>query len=256
VVKPGADPQQIWLAYRGATVVRRNAAGQLEVTTPVGSLHDDKPYFNGSADAFVAKISDVQRPEQVILAPPADTNPVGTSHTVTATVLDSAAQPMPDVTVRFSVTGSVNTTGSCTTDADGQCDFTYAGPQLPGADLISAYADTDNDNVQDPDEPEGAATKAWVLPTSTPGHVTGGGHILAANLSDEIAFGFNARSTDRGFTGNCNVIDLSTEPKTHIKCVDVTALVQTPDAERWGDRYLLRECDGQRRVDNIPYRCR
>jgi len=43
VVHPGADPAQIRLAYRGASDVRLNAVGQLEVTTPVGSFTDDTP---------------------------------------------------------------------------------------------------------------------------------------------------------------------------------------------------------------------
>jgi hypothetical protein len=44
VVKPGADPNQIKLAYRGASAVRLNEAGQLELSTPAGSFSDDKPY--------------------------------------------------------------------------------------------------------------------------------------------------------------------------------------------------------------------
>ena len=43
IVKPGADPAQIRLAYRGASDVALNAAGQLEVTTPIGGFHDDTP---------------------------------------------------------------------------------------------------------------------------------------------------------------------------------------------------------------------
>jgi len=44
IVKPGADPNQIQLAYRGATKVMLNITGQLEVSTPVGGFTDDKPY--------------------------------------------------------------------------------------------------------------------------------------------------------------------------------------------------------------------
>jgi len=44
VVKPGADPAQIRLAYRGATAVTLNEAGQLQVSTPAGGFHDDRPY--------------------------------------------------------------------------------------------------------------------------------------------------------------------------------------------------------------------
>jgi hypothetical protein len=43
VLKPGADPDKIRLAYRGATSVTLNEAGQLEVSTPVARLRDDRP---------------------------------------------------------------------------------------------------------------------------------------------------------------------------------------------------------------------
>jgi hypothetical protein len=43
VVRPGADPKQIQLAYRGATDVRLNPAGHLEVTSPLGGFADDAP---------------------------------------------------------------------------------------------------------------------------------------------------------------------------------------------------------------------
>ncbi len=44
LVKRGADPGQIRLAYRGASAVRVNGAGQLEIETPGGVLQDDRPY--------------------------------------------------------------------------------------------------------------------------------------------------------------------------------------------------------------------
>lgn len=44
VVRPGADPAQIQLAYRGVTGLRINGNGQLEILTPLGSLEDDRPY--------------------------------------------------------------------------------------------------------------------------------------------------------------------------------------------------------------------
>ena len=43
VVRPGADPAQIKLAYRGASGLRLNPAGQLEVETPVGGFEDERP---------------------------------------------------------------------------------------------------------------------------------------------------------------------------------------------------------------------
>jgi len=44
VVKPGADPNRIKLAYRGVKTVKLNEAGQLEVSTPAGGFQDDQPY--------------------------------------------------------------------------------------------------------------------------------------------------------------------------------------------------------------------
>lgn len=43
VVRPGADPSQIRLAYRGASGVRIDDAGRLEVTAPAGGFADDVP---------------------------------------------------------------------------------------------------------------------------------------------------------------------------------------------------------------------
>ena len=42
-VRPGADPAQIRLAYRGATEVSLDAGGRLQVRTPLGGFSDDPP---------------------------------------------------------------------------------------------------------------------------------------------------------------------------------------------------------------------
>jgi hypothetical protein len=139
-------------------------------------------------------------PATLTLDPPTDINPVDTKHTVTATVRDAFGNPTPGITVRFSVTGSVSASGSCTTDANGQCSFTYTGPPLPGADVITAFADTNNDGDQDPGEPSGAATKTWVLPITTPGcviKITNGGWIYAMN-GDRSSFGGVAMADAEG----------------------------------------------------------
>jgi len=44
VVKPGASPEQIRLAYRGVTELKMTSGGELEVTTPVASFRNEKPY--------------------------------------------------------------------------------------------------------------------------------------------------------------------------------------------------------------------
>src|SRR5690348_14991462 len=48
-------------------------------------------------------------PATLTLSPIAATNPVGTSHTATATVEDAGGNAVPNITVRFSVAGSTTT---------------------------------------------------------------------------------------------------------------------------------------------------
>jgi hypothetical protein len=43
IVRPGADPSAIRLAYTGATAVRLNKSGELEVETPLGGFRDERP---------------------------------------------------------------------------------------------------------------------------------------------------------------------------------------------------------------------
>jgi hypothetical protein len=132
------------------------------------------------------------------LEPASAINPVGTQHCVTATALNGVASPAPNVTVVFSVTGSVTTGGTGVTDANGEAEFCYTGPTFPGADDISAFADNNKNGTQDPKEPSDTADKTWVLPNSTPGcKITYGGHITAAN-GDPANFGGNAKAPNKG----------------------------------------------------------
>jgi hypothetical protein len=189
-------------------------------TIAVGAVGDD---IGANSDQGSVYVFADPVPASIALAPPSDTNVVGSTHTVTATVTDAGGNPLQDIIVRFSVSGSVTTSGTCTTGADGACSFSYTGPQLPGADSISAYADTDGDGLQDAGEPGAEATKAWVLPASTPGSVSGGGNIEVAG--NRIAFGFSARSGDNGIEGSCNVIDQVAD--VMVRCQDVTSFVIT-----------------------------
>jgi hypothetical protein len=113
------------------------------------------------ADTDTTKWAVPGAPATLTLAPSTATNPVATQHCVTATVSDAFGSAAVGTTVRFTVSGSVATTGSAVTDANGQALFCYAGPSQPGTDTISAFADTSNDGVQDPGEPGGTAAKTW-----------------------------------------------------------------------------------------------
>src|SRR5262249_51328528 len=84
------------------------------------------------------------------------------------------------------------------TNASGQATFCYTGPALPGADAITAYADTNTNNSKDTDEPSGTAAKTWVIPASTAGcKVTNGGRLPAGN-GDKAPLGGNAQAPTKG----------------------------------------------------------
>src|SRR4029450_2515669 len=128
------------------------------------------------------------------LDPIADTNPVGTTHVITATVEDALSAPVGGVNVIFMVSGANSASGACTTGTNGQCTFSYPGPNA-GTDVITAFADSNGNSSADLLEPFATATKMWTPPTSIPGFVTGGGQILDTVSSHLVTFGFNARSS-------------------------------------------------------------
>ena len=150
---------------------------------------------------------------------------------MTATVKDAFGNPTPGITVRFAVTGSVNTSGSATTDANGEATFCYQGPELPGTDVIRAFADTDNDTTQDPGEPAGAATKAWTPPITTPlceVTITKGGRITANN-GDKATFGGNAQSNAAGnVKGQQQYQDHGPVQPQKVKSIQILALTCNP----------------------------
>lgn len=167
-------------------------------------------------------------PATLVLSPKTDTNTVDAQHCVTATVKDEFGNATPGITVRFSVTGAVNTIGTGTTDANGQATFCYTGPALPGSDVITAYADTNNNAVQDPGEPSDTAAKTWVLPESTPGcKVTDGGRIWAAN-GDKATFGSVAKVSSAGMpSGAQQYRDHGPAVNLNVHSTEVLAVVCT-----------------------------
>ncbi len=101
--------------------------------------------------------------------PNSDTNPVGTSHSVTATT------PGPGVLVNFNIAAGPNSDDAeplgtasdfeCTTDAVAphQCVFSYEGTGGAGTDQIRVWSDEGaDDDVFQEGEPTDLVTKTWV----------------------------------------------------------------------------------------------
>jgi hypothetical protein len=118
----------------------------------------------GEAYILIAGSGIVSTAPNLSLTPPTATNPVGTSHTVTATVTNPDGSPAAGVHVDFVVTGAnAGATGvcnpaSCNTNAAGQVTFTYTGTN-PGDDTINASI-TVSGSTQ-----TATAAKTWTAPT-------------------------------------------------------------------------------------------
>jgi hypothetical protein len=175
-------------------------------------------------------------PSTLTLAPPTATNTVGAQHCVTATVEDAASNPVPGVTVRFSVPTNVAThaspsSGSATTDAAGQASFCFIAT-LPGVDDIHAFADTDNDGTEEAGEPFGDATKTWVLPTSTEFcevMIKDIGRIIANN-GDEAKFTGHAKvKADGTVQGQQKYEDLGPAQPFKVDSIEISATTCSSD---------------------------
>ena len=100
---------------------------------------------------------------------------LNTSQTVTATVRDDSGNPLSGQTVRFSVTGA-NPSGPVNrvTNSSGVAAYSYTGTTA-GTDTVTAFADTNHNNTQDPGEPGASTTISWLT------------YKLALSVSDSTA---------------------------------------------------------------------
>jgi choice-of-anchor A domain-containing protein len=128
----------------------------IAVTTQNPSNDDDIlfAYFHLSTAAILG--------EGIVLAPPSATNPVGTTHTVTATVADDVGAPVVGRTVTFLVVSGPNAgeTGTDDTDAQGKATFTYTGDGGEGIDTIRASFQDSQGGARTSND----ATKHWAFP--------------------------------------------------------------------------------------------
>jgi len=76
---------------------------------------------------------------ELTLTPLTDTNSIGTSHTLTAKLVDANGNPIPNETITFTVIDGphAGTTGTAVTDANGEATWSYTGTN-EGKDTIVA----------------------------------------------------------------------------------------------------------------------
>lgn len=129
---------------------------------------------------------------QIDLTPDSATNPVGTTHTVTATVRENG-EPVVETEVEFLVLSGPNAgkSGSAFTDGAGQATFTYTDTGGPGTDTIQAYYFSDSET----EEESNIVTKTWggaPTPTPTPPADIG---VTKSDAPDPVAVGSNVTYT-------------------------------------------------------------
>jgi hypothetical protein len=143
------------------------------------------------------------------LSPQTDTNPVNTSHTVTALVQSSNGTPIAGATVGFDVLSGPNEPASgvcnpvsCISGGDGKVTWTYNGGPNTGNDKIRANIGSLLSNVVD---------KFWVIPTGlkcdadSDGDVDNDDLVIIRNLNGQPASANPA--ADGNGDGSINVAD-------------------------------------------------
>jgi hypothetical protein len=188
------DGTSFWTAgYFSGTIYRINiATGEVESTFSAGEVSP----LGGIVVVGERTCSE----SEIKLAPLTAENPVGTTHTVTATVTECGV-PQEGVAVNFTVTGVNPQTGAGTTDSSGEATFTYKGENA-GTDTIgSSFV-----NKKDETEQSNEVTKIWTKevggpePTTTTTSLSGGGQ-----TGEKITVPAGTAVTDQAALAGANI---------------------------------------------------
>jgi hypothetical protein len=111
--------------------------------------------------AFSGVGGSVLIPPDLLLEPTADTNNVGETHTLTATLTDDSGNPVSGVTVTFEVVGGPNTgtLGTAVTNSSGVATISYSSTVTGTDAIVASFVDGDS-NTQN----SNGVTKEWVTP--------------------------------------------------------------------------------------------
>ena len=122
-----------------------------------------KVYSNEATKKWVTDTTTPPTPT-IVLSPASATNNVGTSHTVTATVRDSAGSPVVGTWVSIDVISGPNSGGgdSGMTDSNGQFSLTYTGSSAGTDTLVASFVNSQQVIVY-----SNEATKTWITGTPT-----------------------------------------------------------------------------------------
>jgi hypothetical protein len=183
-------------------------------------------HLDGENDGFVAKLELPAGPaSSLILSPKTATNTVGAQHCVSASVKDAFERPTPNVTVSFTVTGSVTRSGSQQTTPSGTATFCYQGPDLPGSDDITAFTDTNGNGTRDAAEPQDTAQKTWSPPASSSRCKIEGSGRMVDTQGDRGDFRIDVKTTHGEATGRLYYTDRGPGRTFSLRSVRIGAVV-------------------------------
>lgn len=122
----------------------KNGDTSMSVYTLNPSSDDDIFYSSFQFNGIAAVVG-----EGITLAPPTQTDTVGSNATVTAHVQDTQGNPISGKTVTFKVTSGPNAgkTGTGVTNASGNASYTYTSSST-GTDAVQASFQDENNNTQ------------------------------------------------------------------------------------------------------------
>ncbi len=126
-------------------------------------------------------------PTQLALTQAANQHPVGATHTATATVQDSAGNPIAGAPVTFTVTSGPNAgqTQVVNADAQGVATFSYTGAAQGGTDVITATTPSGSSTLQaTPLQVNWLIATSLVLSQPTSTHEVGQTHTASATVTD------------------------------------------------------------------------
>lgn len=205
---------------------------------------DQDPQYSGNSDLRKIWVQELQQPFDpsnlpcgvtvvgITLDPLNATNFVGEDHTVTATLADLLGTPQPGVLVTFDVFSGPNTgtagtcsaNADCTTDANGEVSFTYAGVGGPGTDQIEACFNDQAGN----EACSQIAEKVWEIPPVTEGRITGGGKLKVDGML--ITHGFRLEC-DVNEGPNSLQVNWGKGNKFHLTQLDLALCFDNPAIE-------------------------
>ena len=144
-------------------------------------------------------------PPSLALSPTTGYEVAGTPHTVTATLRDSARNPVPGSSIVFSVAGANPSAAStAVTDDDGRVGYTYTGTAA-GTDTITACLDADSDLACGPTEVTRTATVTY-QDTAGPETTIDSGPAESSTIAN-AAPTFEFSSGEAHTTFKCNLDD-------------------------------------------------